>query len=93
MAFLDEIGKKISQTGQDMMQKTKDTAESMKLNGAIADEEKRIQTLYLEIGKKYYELHAESYEPALEEEVLGIKDANNIASKKSVMIFASVNPK
>ena len=25
MAFLDEIGKKISQTGQDMMQKTKDT--------------------------------------------------------------------
>ena len=76
MAFLDEIGKKISQTSQGMVQKTKDTAESMKLNGAIAEEEKRIQALYLEIGKMYFELHADSYESALEAQVLGIKEAN-----------------
>lgn len=65
MAFLDDI-----------MQKTKDTAETMKLNGAISDEEKRIQALYLEIGKKYFELHGDDFEPALEEEVLSIKEAN-----------------
>ena len=65
MAFLDDI-----------MQKTKDTTESMKLSTAIASEEKRIQALYLEIGKKYFELHADSYESALEEEVLCIKEAN-----------------
>lgn len=76
MAFLDEIGKKISQTGQDMVQKTKDTAETMKLSGAISDEEKRIQNLYTEIGQRYFELHADSYEPELEELVLSIKEAN-----------------
>lgn len=76
MAFLDEIGKKISQTGQDMVQKTKDTAETMKLSSAISDEEKRIQNLYLEIGQRYFELHADSYEAELEELVLSIKEAN-----------------
>lgn len=76
MAFLDEIGKKISQTGQDMVQKTKDTAESLKLSSAVSDEEKRIQGLYLEIGKRYFELHADSYEAEMEELVLSIKEAN-----------------
>ena len=75
MAFLDEIGKKISQTSQGMVQKTKDTAETMRLNGAISDEEKRIQNLYLEIGKAYFELHADDCEEALKELVLGIKEA------------------
>lgn len=76
MAFFDDIGKKISQTGQDMVQKTKDTAETMRLNSAISDEEKRIQSLYLEIGKRYFELHADDYDPQLEEPVLCVKEAN-----------------
>ncbi len=76
MAFFDEIGKKISQTGQDMVQKTKDTAETMRLNSAISDEEKRIQGLYLEIGKRYFELHADDYDPQLEEPMLCVKEAN-----------------
>ena len=65
MAFLDDI-----------MQKTKGTAEIMKLNSAISDEEKRIQNLYLEIGMKYFELHADDSEAALEAAVQGIKDAH-----------------
>ena len=76
MAFFDEIGKKISQTGQDVVQKTKDTAEVLRLNNAISDEEKRIQSLYTEIGKRYAELHAEDCEEALKEWVEGIKSAN-----------------
>ena len=60
----------------DIMQKTKGTAEIMKLNGAISDEEKRIQNLYLEIGKKYFELHTDDSEAAFEAAVQGIKDAN-----------------
>ena len=76
MAFFDELGKKISQTGQDVVQKTKDTAETMRLNNAIADEEKRIQSLYFEIGKQYFALHADDYDPALEESVLCVKEAN-----------------
>lgn len=76
MAFFEEIGKKISQTGQDMVQKTKDTAETMRLNSAISDEEKRMQGLYAEIGQRYFELHADSYEPELEELVLSVKECN-----------------
>lgn len=76
MAFLDEIGKKISQTSQGMVQKTKDTAESMRLSSAISDEEKRIDGLFFEIGKLYFELHANDYDPQLEELVLSVKEAN-----------------
>ena len=49
MAFFDELGKKISQTSQGVVQKTKDTAEVIKLNGMISDEEKRINNLYTQI--------------------------------------------
>ena len=62
MAFLDGLGKKISQTGQDVVQKTKDTAEILKINGLISDEEKQIETIYTELGKRYFESHTDSYE-------------------------------
>lgn len=76
MAFFDEIGKKISQTGQGVVQKTKDTAEIMKLNNMISDEEKRINSYYTEIGKKYFETHAESCEDVFADLVAGVKDAH-----------------
>ena len=62
MAFLDALGKKISQTGQDVVQKTKDTAEIIKYNTMISDEERRINEFYAQIGKTYVDLHADSYE-------------------------------
>ena len=62
MAFLDGLGKKITQTSQDVVQKTKDTAEILKINGLISDEEKQIETIYTELGKRYYESHIDSYE-------------------------------
>ena len=37
MAFFDEIGKKLSQTGQGMVQKTKEMADVAKLNSNISD--------------------------------------------------------
>lgn len=41
MAFFDEIGKKISQTGQGVVQKTKDMADVAKLNSLISEEEEK----------------------------------------------------
>lgn len=76
MAFFDELGKKISQTSQGVVQKTKDTAEVIKLNGLISDEEKRIAAFYSEIGKTYFELHKDSYEPDFEQMILGIKESH-----------------
>ena len=77
MAFFDELGKKISQTSQGVVQKTKDTAEVIKLNGMISDEEKRINNLYTQIGKIYFELHSDSCEESFESMVASIKEAKS----------------
>ena len=60
MAFFDDLGKKISQAGQSAVQKTKDITEISKYNSAIADEEKKIQTIYSDIGKLYISLYKDS---------------------------------
>jgi DNA-directed RNA polymerase subunit RPC12/RpoP len=75
MAFLDGIGKKLSQTGQDVMKKTRNFADSTKLTGMIADEERNINSLYPQIGKAYYELHKNDPEYALSELVGAVNDA------------------
>ena len=54
MEFFNGIGKKITQTGQGVVQKTKDTAEIIKLNGAISDEEKKVNNAYFQIGQLYF---------------------------------------
>lgn len=58
MAFLDQIGKKISDTGQGMAKQTKDFMETTRLGSAISDNEKKIARLYADLGKAYYEAHA-----------------------------------
>lgn len=73
MAFFDELGKKLTQTSQDVVQKTKDTAEVLKLNNMIADAEKSIENLYTQLGKAYFELYADSPEDALAQIVNDIK--------------------
>lgn len=62
MAFLDEIGKKISQTGQSALQKTKELADVTRLNGLVSDEERRINNSYLQVGKLYVSLHSNDFE-------------------------------
>ena len=59
MAFLDELGKKISHAGQSAVQKGKELADIAKINSAVYDEEKKIDDNYREIGKLYYSLHGE----------------------------------
>lgn len=75
MEFYANLGKKITQTSQGVVQKTKDTAETIRLNGMISDEEKRIANFYSKIGSIYFQLHADSYEPTFEQMILGIKEA------------------
>ena len=73
MEFFNGIGKKISQTGQGVVQKTKDTAEIIKLNGVISDEEKKLNNVYIQIGQLYavkYRENAEEDFKALVEQVL-----------------------
>lgn len=65
MAFLEDIGKKISQTSQGAVQKTKDFTEITKLNGQISQLQKEAEGYYNQLGKAYFELHKEDAEQAL----------------------------
>ncbi|MDR1806033.1 MAG: zinc-ribbon domain-containing protein [Clostridium sp.] len=73
MAFFEGIGKRITQTGQEAVQKTKDMAETVKLNGIISDEEKRINNSFLQIGKVYFETHSDDPEPIFAQLLAEIK--------------------
>ena len=57
MAFFEELGKKISQVGYATVQKTKELADVSKINLSISEEERKLNDLYMQIGKKYVELH------------------------------------
>ncbi len=66
MAFFDSIGKKISQTGQAAVQKTKQMADVAKLNSDISDEEKKTTNIYYQIGQLYVSLHKDNPESDFE---------------------------
>jgi uncharacterized membrane protein YvbJ len=73
MGFLDDFGKKISSASQEAIAKGKDLADIAKLNSNIADEKNKINAAYKEIGKKYFETHAEDFEEGYGELVGNIK--------------------
>lgn len=81
MAFFDNVGKKLSQAGQGALQKTKEMADIARLNSSIADEEKRLNNNYYQIGKLYAQLHSgdcedcfSSYISAVEESLKKIEE-------------------
>lgn len=77
MAFFDEIGKKLSHTGQMAVQKTKEMADVAKLNSSISDEEKKINNAYYQIGQLYVDLHSEDFEPNFEVLITQLKESQN----------------
>lgn len=57
MAFLEQLGKRLTNAGQSVAQQTKNLADVTQLNSAISDREKKISQLCLNIGQLYYEEH------------------------------------
>ena len=83
MAFLDDLGRRISQTGQTALQKTKDMTDVAKINGDISEEERKINNAYIQIGILYVQIHFHDYEEVFADMMLTIKEAqNNISSYK-----------
>jgi len=72
MAFFDEIGKRITQTSQNAAQKTKNMTETVRLKGIISDEEKRINSYFLQIGKMYCEIYSENLDENFAQLVSGV---------------------
>lgn len=73
MAFFDQVGKKLSQAGQDVAQSTKNFAAINKLNSLIAEEQEKIKGCYSDIGRIYFESFAETPEACLVELVSAVK--------------------
>lgn len=63
MSFINSLGKKITQTGHEVLQKTKETAEIIKYNNLISEEERHLEQLFACLGKNIYE---QSYDICLE---------------------------
>lgn len=62
MGFIDEIGRKVTNAGQQNIQVVKDFSEKTKINTLISDEEKKIKNACYEIGKIYMSLHKQDFE-------------------------------
>ena len=62
MAFFDDLGKMITQTGQDAVNKTKEVAEVAKLNNNINSAKNKIDDLYKQIGQAFAERNADTTE-------------------------------
>lgn len=77
MAFLDDLGKKISKTGQSALQKTKDMAEVAKYNSMISDEEKNINNNYYQIGKLYISLHSSDVEEEFKGMIASVRNSES----------------
>jgi hypothetical protein len=59
MAFFEQVSQKLTQTSQEAVKKTKDMAEIVKLNSAITEEQKKMDSVYCQIGKTYYKNFAD----------------------------------
>ena len=72
MAFLDNIGKKVSEAGQKVRQMTGEISDTSRLNAQISEEERRISAAYQQIGKLYVNLHRGDPEPVMQELVQSV---------------------
>lgn len=77
MAFFDEIGKKISQTGQGAVSKTKNVAETIRINGLIGESEKQLTAYYTQLGREYFERNKDNPDPALAQIFIAIETTRN----------------
>ena len=62
MAFLDDLGKTLTDIGKDAAQRTKDVVDILQMKAQIGTEKSKLRDLYATIGKSYYEVHKESAE-------------------------------
>ena len=87
MGFFDDLGKKLSDASQDVVQKGKEMADTAKFNSQIHDEEKKITAVYGKIGKKYFEV----FENAPSEEFKAFIEEIHAAQAKIAEIQEKLN--
>lgn len=89
MAFFEQLGKRLTDAGQNVAQQTQNLADVARLNSAISENEKKISQLFLVIGQSYYEKHkndssAEEFEKIAEVNTLYFEIAANREKIKQI---------
>lgn len=74
MAFFEDLGKVLAETGQSVVSKTKDLTELTKLNAKISDLQRKNDQLYKTIGKLYMEHYGDHPEDVFKGAVSSIKE-------------------
>lgn len=87
MAFFEKFGEKLTSAGKDVARKTKELADTAKLNMQISNEEDNIKSKYLEIGKLYYELFSSSPDEKFSEFCSSISESKNKIDTLKVQIL------
>jgi DNA-directed RNA polymerase subunit RPC12/RpoP len=62
MAFFENLSKTVTGVGQKTIAKTKELADTSRLNSMISEEEKVITNQYFQIGKLYVSIHKDDFE-------------------------------
>ncbi|MBQ5566198.1 MAG: zinc ribbon domain-containing protein [Clostridia bacterium] len=75
MAFLDNIGSRLSALSQEALSQVKLSTETVRFNSMISDEERQINGLFIEIGKKYFEANKDNPSAEYADIIDRIKDA------------------
>lgn len=86
MAFLNKLGEKMRETAKETAEKTKNMAETVRLNGLISDEKKRINSYFLEIGKVYFEKYLDNPDASIISLVSQVIDAESKIADYSAQI-------
>ncbi len=73
--FVSKLGETITPKGKEVSDKAKDLAEIANLRSQISTCEEVVKKNYMEIGKKYYELHGSMPEQEYEEQCRAISNA------------------
>lgn len=73
MAFFDQLGKKLSDMGQNVSQQTKNFTDITRLNGLISEKNRQIPQIYAEIGRAYFERHRDDPDAEEIEQIEKIK--------------------
>ncbi len=77
MSFMNRIGETITTKGKEVTTMAKDLAEIANLKSQISTCEDVVRKNYMEIGKRYYELHGAEPEEEYEEQCGAICNARN----------------
>lgn len=75
MAFFEKLSKTVSEAGQKTIAKTKELADTSKLNSMISEQEKVITNQYYQIGKLYASIHRDDCEDDFAGMVAAITEA------------------